>query len=168
MSAEIYKFMAADAISYVDTYRRLIMNTPGDISISRDSLDERMQEMNVVPPRLYAELRAHEHALDFVLKQQEPGMVALGELPAPPSEEEQAERRDKLERLENEQRACKQKLKQLTQQRQEMEAELVERRQEVEGLKRKISQTYDTVAVSGVATVIILLALLASLFVRVG
>lgn len=161
MSQPTYKFMASDAFAYVDTYRRLVMSTPGDITASRERLETRMSEMNLVPPRLYAELRAHEHAFNFVMKKQDPGMVVLGDQPAAldsagPSPDEEARRR-----LEDELDQARKLLRQSSQRQQDLEAELVVRHQELGRLQRKLSQTYNSVAVGGVAVLLMVLAALA-------
>lgn len=160
MAENVRKFMAADAVAYVDTYRRLIMNTPGDINAAKERLEARMHEMNLVPSRLYAELRAHEHAFNFVLKQQEPGMVTLGEARDDSESAEGLAARDEERRqLEEELLELRRNLKRAAQQQHELEAELVVQAQEVISLKRKLAQTYNSVAVGGVAVIVVLLVL---------
>jgi hypothetical protein len=160
MAEPVRKFMAADAVAYVDTYRRLIMNTPGDITAARERLEARMLEMNLVPSRLYAELRAHEHACNFVLKKQEPGMVVLGDAKEEGDGAAVAVARDDERRqLEEEAADLRRKLRAAAQQQHELETELVVQSQEVGRLKRKLAQTYNSVAVGGVAVIVVLLVL---------
>ncbi|WP_127474735.1 hypothetical protein [Sulfurivermis fontis] len=160
MAEAVRKFMAGDAVAYVDTYRRLIMNTPGDISAAKERLEARMREMNLVPSRLYAELRAHEHALNFVLKKQEPGMVVLGEArDDSESAAGVAAHDEEKRRLEDEVSELRRNLKRAAQQQHELEAELIVQSQEVARLKNKLAQTYNSVAVGGVAVVVVLAVL---------
>lgn len=160
MAESVRKFMAGDAVAYVDTYRRLIMNTPGDISAARERLEARMHEMNLVPARLYAELRAHEHALNFVLKKQEPGMVVLGEAREDgESAAGVAVHDEEKRRLEDEVAELRRNLTRAAQQQHELEAELIVQSQEAARLKHKLTQTYNSVAVGGVAVVVVLLVL---------
>ncbi|MFA5627729.1 MAG: hypothetical protein WCX90_09115 [Thiohalomonadaceae bacterium] len=168
MGEIVRKFMATDAMSYVDTYRRLIMTTPGDIKVSRERIEARLQEMNLVPSRLYAELCAHEHALNFVLKKQEPGMVILGEAQAEQESDESIKRDEERQQREAEVDDLRRKLKHAAQQYHELEVELVERRQEVASLNRKLAQTYNTFAVSGIASITVLLVLVGLIFRQLG
>jgi chromosome segregation ATPase len=160
MAEAIRKFMAGDAVAYVDTYRRLIMHTPGDITAAKERLLDRMHEMNLVPARLYAELRAHEHALNFVLKKQEPGMVILGDAKEEAESAVDTAAQDEARRkLEEEAADLRRHLKRAAQRENELEAELVVQGQEVARLQRKLAQTYNSVAVGGVAMIVVLLVL---------
>jgi predicted RNase H-like nuclease (RuvC/YqgF family) len=169
MAEPVRKFMAGDAVAYVDTYRRLIMNTPGDITASRERLEARMHEMNMVPSRLYAELRAHEHAVNFVLKKQEPGMVTLGEaVEGSDGTTDLTARAEELRQLEDEVVDLRRNLRMAAQQQHELETELVVQSQEVGRLKRKLEQTYNSVAVGGVAVIVVLLVLFGIIAFRGG
>ncbi len=160
MSETVRKFMASDAMAYVDTYRRLIMTTAGDIAASKERLEAKMGEMNLVPPRLYAERSAHEHALNFVQKKQEPGMVTLGETPVDSQSIAAIAERDQARRqLEDELAGLRRQLQQTMQREHELESALVVRGQEAARLQRKLAQTYNSVAVGGVAVVTVLLVL---------
>lgn len=165
MSEQVRKFMASDAFAYVDTYRRLVMNPPGDITASRERLEAKMLEMNLVPPRLYAELRAHEHAFAFVTKQQEPGMVTLGEQKGEDSGALAAAAEQRRE-LEDEIDELRKRLRQAAQREQELEADVVLRRQEVGILQRKLAQANNSAAVVGVVLGIVVVALLGILLTR--
>ncbi len=159
MTQQSYKFMASDAFAYVDTYRRLVMSTPGDISASKERLEARMSEMNLVPPRLFAELRAHEHAFNFVGKRQDPGMVVLNDLPAESAAISKAD--DEVrERLEDELAQAREMLRQAGQHIQDIEADLVVQRQETARIQRKLSQTYSTVSIGGAALLLMVVAAL--------
>lgn len=169
MSETVRKFMASDAMAYVDTYRRLVMNTPGDITAARERLEAKIRDMNLVPARLFAELRAHEHALNFVLKKQEPGMVTLGEAQADTESAAGIAARDQERRqLEDEMAELRRTLKKAAQREHELETELVMQQQELNRLKRKLAQTYNSVAVGGVAMVVVLLALFSIIAFRGG
>lgn len=167
MSEQVRKFMASDAIAYVDTYRKLLMQTPGDVNDSLGRLKNKMFEMNLVPPRLYAELRAHEHAIGYLTKQQDPGMVVLGDAKAEPTAVESASaENEEIERLTDELKDTQKKLKFAAQHIHDVEAELVGKRQELARLQRKIAQTYNSVAVAGVAVVVVLLVLVSIIATR--
>jgi len=161
MTEQVRKFMASDAMAYVDTYRKLLMQPPGDVTESLERLKTKMFEMNLVPPRLYAEMRAHEHAFNYLTKQQEPGMVILGDAKAEPTPQElAAAENEEMERLEDELKDAQKKLRRAAEHIQQQEAELVIKRQEAARLQRKIAQTYNSVAVAGAAMVVVLLVLL--------
>lgn len=159
MTQQPYKFMASDAFAYVDTYRRLVMSTPGDISASKERLEARMNEMNLVPPRLFAELRAHEHAFNFVGKKQDPGMVVLSEQPAASVLAGSADAEER-KRLEDELDQARAMLRQSAQHIQDIEADLVVQRQETARMQRKLAQTYSTVSIGGAALLLMLVAAL--------
>lgn len=169
MAEALRKFMAGDAVAYVDTYRRLIMHTPGEITAAKERLEARMHEMNLVPARLYAELRAHEHAHNFVLKKQEPGMVVLGEAHEDiESAAGVAAHDEEKRRLEDEVAELRRNLKRAAQERHELETELIVQRQEVARLKNKLAQTYNSVAVGGVAVMVVLVVLFGVIAFRGG
>lgn len=169
MADAVRKFMAADAVAYIDTYRRLIMHTPGEITAAKERLQDRMHEMNLVPARLYAELRAHEHALNFVLKKQEPGMVILGDAKDGAENDVATAAQDEERRkLEEEAADLRRHLKRAAQREHELEAELVMQGQEVARLQRKLAQTYNSVAVGGVAVIVVLAVLFGIIAFRGG
>lgn len=161
MSQQIYKFMASDAFAYVDAYRRLVMSTPGDITASKERLEEKIRDMNLVPPRLYAELRAHEQAFNFVMKRQDPGMVVLGDQPGDggPAVDEVRQQ------LEEDLSEARKLLRQCSQHQQELETQLVIQRQETARLQRRLAQTYNSAMVGGTA---LLLMFIAALVVMLG
>ncbi len=164
MTKEVRKFMASDAIAYVDTYRRLIMNTPTDILSSRERLEAKILELPLVPSRLYAERSAHEHALGFVTDRHEPGMVVLGpqeETPVGPSADAEARRQ-----LEEEVADLRQRLRQAAQREQELEGQLVVKGQEVAGAYRKLAQAQNSMAVGGIAMAVVILVLLIVMVAR--
>ena len=165
MSEPVRKFMASDAFAYVDTYRRLVMNTPGDITASKERLQAKMLEMNLVPPRLYAELRAHEHAFNFVAKQQEPGMVSLGEQAAEGQGDAAAAAEARRE-LEEQVSDLRKELRKAAQREQELEAEGVMQRQEIGRLQRKVAQANNNAAAVGIALGIVVLVLAGILLTR--
>lgn len=163
MADEVRKFMASDGFAYVDTYRRQVMNPPGDVKASMERLQERMHGMNLVPPRLFAELRAHEHALNFLLKQQDPGMVLLGEAAAAATDTADADARQELDDALAE---LRRHLKQAAQREHELQVELVQKNQELSRLNRKLTETYNSVGVGGFAVVVIVLVLIWMLLSR--
>jgi|GEM_PF-1319320 len=166
MSTPTYRFRASDALVYADTFRRLRLESARDISNGIERVRERMFEMNSPPPRLYAELRAHEHALAFVLKREEPGMVILGESePDEESEEgalarEMARQAEQRRELESEVERLRGQLRQARQQADELEGRLVQSQQAQASLRRRLSQAHANTAVLGVAAAAIILALL--------
>lgn len=168
MSEPVRKFMASDAMAYVDTYRRLVMSTPGDITASKERLEAKMREMNMVPPRLYAERCAHDHALNFVQKRLDPGMVTLGEAAdqTDTTDSTSTAAQEQHQLLEDELAGLRRQLKQAAQHAHELEADLVVKSQELGRLHRKLAQTYNSVAVGGVAVIVVLLVLFGLLAFR--
>lgn len=173
MTAE-FKFRAADAFVYVDTYRRHILypaaRVQTDLNRARDQLID--PKSNLSPSRLYAELRALEHALAFVTRREEPGLVVLGE-----SEEDtealaaNATGGKSAKQLAHDLRVCEEhsetlelSLKQARQREHELNAELQAREQHIARLQLRLETSQSTVTVLSaalaVAAVVLALVLL--------
>ncbi|MFA5529111.1 MAG: hypothetical protein WDA11_00445 [Thiohalomonadaceae bacterium] len=169
-----FKFRAADAFVYVDTYRRHILypaaRVQTDLNRARDQLID--PKSNLSPTRLYAELRALEHALAFVTRREEPGLVVLGE-----SEEDTASLAanatggKSAKQLAHDLRVCEEhseslelSLKQYKQREQELSTELQAREQYIARLKLRLETSQNTVTVLSaalaVAAVVLALVLL--------
>lgn len=173
MTAE-FKFYAADAFVYVDTYRRHILYPAARLQTDLNRVRERLLDpkSELSPSRLYAELRGVEHALAFVLRREEPGLVVLGE-----SEADVAALAGSInggksaKELANELRACEEQnqtleisLKQAKQREQELSAELLSREQNIERLKRRLETSESTITVLSAALAVMIVLLTLALF----
>lgn len=158
-------FQASDAFSYVDAYRNLILNDANFIESEKKRLEEKMWNMNVVPSRLQAELRAHEHALAKVVEGSEPGTVVLdGSVGAGEAEEDGADQtaayQEEIKALQREVESLKTKLRTAAAQEQELNAAVIRKKQEVNRLQRKLEQTYSSIYVVSATFGVIVLVLL--------
>ena len=156
-------FRASDAFHYVDTYRSLILNEAGYIEAEKKRIEEKMWGMGMVPARLYAELRAHEHALDKKVEGTDPGVVVLG-----PDEEGEGDEgkgpprptREELQEKEREIESLRGKLRVAEAREQDLQTELVKRRQDIGRLKRKLDQTYSSIYVVSITLGLVIVVLL--------
>lgn len=156
-------FRAADAFAYVDTYRRSILNHASRISAEKEKLEEKMWGMTVVPSRLYAEWRAHEHALRFVVENKETDVVVIGpdegSADTPDPLEKAEELRGRAERAENELGQANRKLRQAAEREHDYQVEMVKKNQELARVKRKLSQTYSSISVVGTTFLVLVVIL---------
>lgn len=163
-------FRATDAFTYVDTYRRAILNHASRITSEKEKLEEKMWGMAVVPSRLYAEWRAHEHALRFVVESKDPEVVVIGpddgSEEAPDPAERAEEVRARLEQAEADLAQAQRKLRQATEREHDHEVEMVRKNQELARVKRKLSQTYSSISVVSTTFLVVLVVLLAIRFLR--
>lgn len=161
-TAAEFRFRAADAFAYVDTYRRHILYPAPRVQADVDQAHERLldPQAGLSPTRLYAELRALEHALAFVTKREEPGLVVLGE-----SSEDLAPTGNgagkTAKQLAQELRVCEDhsetletSLKQYKQREQEIGAELQAREQQIVRLKLRMESAQSAITVLSATLVV--------------
>ncbi len=168
--SDIPNFPAKDAFVYVENYRRLILLPPSRIEVEKQRLEERYWNAAAVPPHYYAELRAHEHALEYALKRTEPEMVVLGDEAKWKEEAQKGELQRAAERALQEQELKRlrdelgdaQRIVRVAQQREaELQAEIVQKAQQHQRLERKLSQTYSTFVVVTCTLLVVILAMFA-------
>ena len=164
MANEHKSFYAADAFAYVDTYRRLSMESPAAINASMERVKEQMLGVKSIPSRVYAELRAHEHALDSRLKKEEaPGLVVIGEK----SDEGEAlpvHVRQALEEklhVEAELERARAQIKKVTEWGHDLDAQVIKKTKELGRLQRRYSQAVSSYGIT-------IAALVAGIFVLAG
>ncbi len=163
MSDGISLFQARDAFTYVDLYRRLKVESADYVTKQRQRLVERFWNVQEATPRYWAELRAHEHALDWIMHRREPGLVVLGETDEagnPPETAEAAATKRRVEELRQcreENSALARQIQQFQQLEHEFQATLVQKNQEIARVERKLSQTQSTSAVVGLTLVAVIL-----------
>ena len=91
MAVHIEKFSAKDAFIYTDTYRKAVKMNASTIATEKERLKARYRQSGGSSNAYYAELRALEHAMNYVVKREEPKQVVLGELDDLPKEESSEE-----------------------------------------------------------------------------
>jgi hypothetical protein len=164
MADEIKRFLASDAFTYVDTYRDSILKSAVELNGAKERLQNRFWESSSVDSRFYAELRAVEHALDYVLKGSEPGMVVLGDeskqagTEAPKGEVERCQQA--LQALSEEKDRVDRAFRTLTSQASELQAQLVQQHQVTNALKRRLVQNSSTFVVIAATMFAVILTLL--------
>lgn len=174
-----FKFRAVDAFVYVDTYRRQILHPASRIQSDLRRINDQLMHpaANLSPTRLYAELRAYEHALNFVVKREEPGMVVLGE-----TDDDVAQAQVNLnnndgkplrsaKQLANDLRICEEhsetldvSLRQAKTRESELLDEIREREHRIERINRRMANSQSTLTVLSVTLGVTVLALLLSVF----
>lgn len=164
MGEEIKQFLASDAFTYVDAYRSSILKSASVLNGEKDRLQNKFWESSSVESRFYAELRAVEHALDYVLQGNEPGMVVLGE-PGKEgaggmSQAEFDECRQALQEVTQEKGKLDKAHRQLVGQAHELQAQLVQQRQEANALRRRLTQNSSTFVVIAMTMFAVILTLL--------
>lgn len=169
-----FKFRAADAFVYVDTYRRHILypaaRVQTDLNLARERLLD--AKSNLSPTRLYAELRGVEHALAFVTRREEPGLVVLGE-----SEEGDLAPAGNItggksaKQLAHDLRVCEEhgetlelSLKQVKQREHALNVELQSREQLIARLNLRLETSQSAITVLSVALAVMVLVLALVLF----
>lgn len=78
MSNDFMSFMADDAFSYVEAYRKSLEWTPEKISSKVAWLQPRINGEDELDSKVYAEFRGYEHALKFHIDRESPTLVFLG------------------------------------------------------------------------------------------
>ncbi len=159
MSEEVSVFQARDAIAYLDLYRRLKVESADYVTKERDKLVDKFWNMKEAPTRYFAELRAHEHALDWILHRKDPGLVVLGEIDEQGELKESKENRELKEELDK----CRQdsallarQIKQFQAAEEEWQAKFIERKQQMKRLERKLNQTHSTFMVVGITLLVVI------------
>jgi hypothetical protein len=144
---------AGDIFFYVDNYRRLIRKSIGEINREKELYEEKFWQSEFVGSRYYAGLRAFEHAINYVLKREDPGMVLFGE---EGEEETSKEQQDELfeaacRKVRDEKQAevddLKRQLQQASDKEQGMQGELVQREQQIRTLARRMESAQSTYVV---------------------
>lgn len=164
MGDEVKQFLASDAFAYVDTYRHSILKSAGVLNSDKERLQNKFWESSSIDSRFYAELRAVEHALDYVLRGTEPGLVILGE-PAKGEVEgapqaELDECKQALQEVSMDKGKLDKAYRQLTGQAQQLQAQVVQQRQESNALRRRLAQNNSTFVVIAMTMFAVILTLL--------
>ncbi|MBD3671873.1 MAG: hypothetical protein HUJ29_13970 [Gammaproteobacteria bacterium] len=76
--SDYMSFMADDAFTYVEAYRKAMDWTPEKISSKVAWLQPKINGEDEVDSKVYAEYRGYEHALHFQMDREEPSLVFLG------------------------------------------------------------------------------------------
>lgn len=169
MAARVDQFSAKDAFIYTDTYRRAIGQTAASITTEKERLKERLRRGEGGDSCFYAELRALEHAMSFVVKREEPRYVLLGEVDggAEPLEARESRLNDRINELQgmlNQEKAEKEKLKKdlssVGEAYGKLQVETGDLRNLVARLQRKVVQTSSTFGVVGFALFVVIVVLL--------
>ncbi|MGM0593501.1 MAG: hypothetical protein ACQETD_03100 [Pseudomonadota bacterium] len=149
MSDESRQFNASEVFAYVDTYRSGIHKSAEILREDKEKLEKRYWEQQNPDPRMLAELRALEHALLYVEKGEEPGVVVLagGGADGGTSAAELKECQEQLEHYAGERVRYEQKIKQLKNQGEELHTEAVRYRQQWQILQRRLAQSNSTFVV---------------------
>lgn len=165
MSEKTVAIQAGDIFFYVDNFKRLIRKSVGEINREREQYEAKYWDSEFVGTRYYAGLRAHEHAVDYVLRQEQPGLVLFGDKPDDEVGEEKQS--NLIEEACNKVRAekqtevdgLKQQLQQSRKKEQEMQGEVVQREQQLRILARRMESAQSTyiVLVGAMGVIIVLL-----------
>lgn len=161
-----YRFRASDAFTYVDTYRREILANADRIQDDLKRIQEEVWSASEAPSRVYAQLRAVEHALEFVVRREEPGLVVLGETSGADEDEsdsdsgesaEVTELKQALDKREAEVVTLQASLKHTKEKAADLEAEVVARDQQNRRLQHRLDSSQSTITVlSGTAVLLTL------------
>lgn len=151
MSEHTGQFHAKDAFIYTDTYRSGIRKQAAILKEELEMKQKRLWEQKEVPAHFYAELRALEDALRHSLKGADPDWVILGD---PAAQQEDPGQKCDPEELESCQKSftaaveerikIEQQLKQSAEYVQELKNVIVEQRQGLVFLERKLEQNSST------------------------
>ena len=76
--SDYMSFMADDAFTYVEAYKKAQEWTPEKISSKVAWLQPRINGEDELDSKVYAEYRGYEHALRFHMDREEPSLVFLG------------------------------------------------------------------------------------------
>ena len=171
MTAE-FNFRATDAFLYVDTYRREILHPVARVQADLKRVEERPNGAALSPSRYFAELRALQHALQFVLKREEPGMVVLGEggedstaVDAKTGAVKSARQlATDLQRCEEHGETLEVALKQVKARERELQGEIASRQQQIERMNLRLANSQSTITVLGVTLGVTGLVLVLVLF----
>jgi chromosome segregation ATPase len=172
MAAKIDQFYARDAFIYTDTYRKAIKMNAATIATDKERLKERVRRGGGIDSGYYAELRALEHAMNHVVRNEEPKRVFLGEAEGAgePLEEREAQLTAQLaevqrqlgkEKLDKEK--LKGDLKTVGDAYATLQARAAELSQLVTRLTRKVERTSSTFGVIVFAMSVVIIGLLFAL-----
>jgi predicted nucleic acid-binding Zn-ribbon protein len=171
MAAE-FRFRATDAFVYVDTYRREILQPVPRIQSDLARVRERAEstDANLSPTRYFAELRALEHALNFVVKREEPNVVVLGhgdeeanlaEAKAGGAITKSAKQlAQELSRCEEHGETLEIALKQAKGREHELQAQIVSRDQQITRINYRLANSQSTVTVLTATLALVVVVLL--------
>jgi len=170
MARKAGQFSAKDAFIYTDSYRKAIKLSAATIATDKERLKERFRRGGGLDPSYYAELRALEHALNYVVKGEEPGDVVLGELDGTDKQQDDdpvaklTARIGELQKVEirekEEKERLRKDLKTVGEAYQRLQQEATELRNLTTRLRRKVSQTSSTFGVVGFAMFVVIVVLM--------
>ncbi|MCW8918402.1 MAG: hypothetical protein OQL08_06265 [Gammaproteobacteria bacterium] len=173
MTARAEQFFARDAFIYTDTYRKAIKQSAATLATEKERLRERLRRGAAKDGAYYAELRALEHAINFVVRSEEPKRVVLGEEDGTDTtrEEREAQLGTKLaeaQRLLGKEREDKERLKADLRTVGEayavLQARAAELTQSVTRLTRRIERTSSTFGVIIFAMSVVIASLMMMVF----
>lgn len=169
MAGKVEQFSARDAFLYTDSYRKAVKLSAATIATDKERLKERYRRAGGIDSSYYAELRALEHAMNHVVKGEEPRQVILGELDGTTKvgEEDPAARltarladvQKVLSNEKEEKEKLKKDLKKVGEAYQKLQAEAGELRKLTARLRRKVAQTSSTFGVVGFAMFVVIVVL---------
>lgn len=169
MAARVDQFSARDAFLYTDTYRKAVKMNAATIATEKERLKERYRSGGGIDSNYYAELRALEHAMNHVVKGEEPRQVLLGELDGSGKDSEKdpaakltarlADVQKVLSKEKEDKESLKKDLKKVGDAYQKLQAEAGELRKITVRLRRKLSQTSSTFGVVGFAMFVVIVVL---------
>lgn len=162
MSDKGRQFEAREAFAYVDAYRSGIAKTAEILSEEKEKLEKQYWQSNTADRQLVAQLRGVEHAYNYVAKGEEPGIVILGDAPNSEAATGEdggalAECHEVVQSLQSQRNLLDQKVKQLKNQGQDLQAEVVQARQVGIILQRRLSQSNSTFVVVVVTMFLVIL-----------
>ena len=170
MTGQVEKFSARDAFTYTDTYRKAIKLSAAAIATEKERLKERYRRGGGTDSSYYAELRGLEHAMNHVVKGEEPQKVILGELDGTSKnsveareEKLQAQLVDVQRRLSKEKEdkeRLKKDLKTVGEAYNKLQVEATALSKAVMQLRRKVTQTSNTFGVVGFSMFVVIVVLL--------
>lgn len=171
MAGKIEQFTAKDAFIYTDTYRKAVNMNAADIATEKERLKARTRQGGATGSSYYAELRGLEHAMNFLVKSEEPSLVLLGEMDGINKKVEDENPEAKLtarladvQRVLNKEKDQKEKLKKdlkaVGEAYAKLQAKAVELNTLTVRLQRKVAQTSSTFGVVGFAMFVVIVVLL--------
>ena len=169
IAVEVTQFSARDAFLYTDTYRKAIKLSAATIATEKEHLKERVRSSGNADSSYFAEMRALEHAMNYVVKGDKPGQVVLGELERSGEGAEAREARlngrvTELQSVLSKEKADKERLKKdlkkVGDAYAKLQAKAMELSQQVARLQRKVVQTSSTFGVVGFSLFVVIVVLL--------
>jgi chromosome segregation ATPase len=164
------QFSAKDAFLYTDTYRKAVKMNASTIAHEKERLKERYRHTGGSDSSYYAELRGLEHAMNYVVKNEEPKLVILGEADGSKKEPEVdkeaqltarlAEMQRKVSAEKESKEKLKKDLKSVGEAYKRLQAEAIELRQTAMRLQRRMAQSTSTFGVVVFALTVVIVVLL--------